>query len=97
MALKLFTPPLNSHSTAPLHLLAGFEDGRVAHFCYTGSQRQAMEPPTVQREECEDWELMWEEKGHREAGDCPKTARPVRPNADLEPTLITSHVPRACS
>ena len=47
-----------------LSLVVAFEDGRVAHLVYTGTK--AFEP--VWREEGEDWELVWDRKGHREAG-----------------------------
>jgi len=46
-----------------LSLVVAFEDGRVAHLVYTGTK--AFEP--VWREEGEDWELVWDRKGHREA------------------------------
>lgn len=68
MALQLLTPPLYSSSTSPLHLLAAYEDGRVAHFAFAGPTSTAFDPPTGPREEGEQWELVWEEKGHREAG-----------------------------
>lgn len=75
MALVLFLdPPLssvqsNSSSTPPkkLHLLAGYEDGRVAHFVYEGSESSTFEPPTSKGEESEGWSLVWDVKGHREA------------------------------
>ncbi|ORY77635.1 WD40-repeat-containing domain protein [Leucosporidium creatinivorum] len=68
MSLQLFTSTsTSSSSSSPLHLLAAYEDGRVAHFAFTGSTSKAFDPPTGPREEGEEWELVWEEKGHREA------------------------------
>lgn len=69
MALQLLTSPSSSSSASPLHLLAAYEDGRVAHFAFTGSTPKAFDSPTGPREEGEEWELVWEEKGHREAGE----------------------------
>lgn len=75
MALVLFvdppltSPPSTSSTSSPqkLHLLAGYEDGRVAHFVYEGSETSAFDPPTSKRDESEGWSLIWDEKGHREA------------------------------
>lgn len=50
-----------------LHALAGYEDGRVVLFKFTGTESQAFNPPTRSKDEGEGWELLWEEKGHREA------------------------------
>ncbi|KAM0755087.1 WD40 repeat-like protein [Meredithblackwellia eburnea MCA 4105] len=66
MAVNLFRSPSPG---SELHLLAGYEDGRVALFRFTGSQEQAFAPPLpgTRQEEAEGWELVWDEKGHREA------------------------------
>ncbi|KAK4046597.1 Astra associated protein 1 Asa1 [Microbotryomycetes sp. JL201] len=66
MTLKLFVPPQSS-SKSPLHLLAGYEDGRVAHFRFVGPAIEATEPPSRKRDEGQGWELIWDVKCHREA------------------------------
>lgn len=68
MAVSLFDLPSASSSSSILHLLAAYEDGRVVMFRFTGSTAQALEPPTTARQEGQWWELLWEHKGHREAG-----------------------------
>ena len=73
MALSLFlsppptSPPASLGKEGTLHLLAGYEDGRVALFHFSGPRSAAFDPPTSHREEGENWDLAWEEKGHREA------------------------------
>ncbi|SCV73326.1 BQ2448_7252 [Microbotryum intermedium] len=64
MGVQLFTGP---HSPSQLHLLAAYEDGRIALFSYTSSQQSAFSPPTNYRSESEGWDLKWTSKGHREA------------------------------
>ena len=53
-----------------LHLLVGYEDGSIAMFQFTGTTSAAYDPPSRARSEGEDWDLVWHEKGHREAGQC---------------------------
>lgn len=74
MAVTIMTSPaLNSPSTSKLssssrlHIIGGYEDGRVVLFRFNGTNLQATTPPTKAIEESENWELIWEEKGHREA------------------------------
>ncbi|SGY43649.1 BQ5605_C001g00042 [Microbotryum silenes-dioicae] len=64
MAIELFTNPT---SPSQLHLLAAYEDGRIALFSYTSSPSSAVSPPTNYRSESEGWGLKWISKGHREA------------------------------
>lgn len=67
MTISLFDPSPDL-SDSCLHLLVGYEDGRVAHFRFTGSRDAATSEPTKPIEEGQNWELLWDEKGHREAG-----------------------------
>jgi len=68
MAVHLFrAPPTTAHPSV-LHLLAGYEDGRVVLFRFTRDEAQAVEPPTGPRQAGEGWVLEWQEKAHREAG-----------------------------
>lgn len=73
MSLVLYLPTDtaigSSSSSTPteLHLLAGYEDGRVAHFSFTGSAKDAFDPPTAKKDESQGWKLLWDDKGHREA------------------------------
>lgn len=66
MAVTLFLSP---SPTSELCILAGYEDGRVALFRFTGTKAAAFEPPRpgTKQDESEGWELVWDEKGHREA------------------------------
>lgn len=68
MAVQLFRAPPDTPHANSLHLLAAYEDGRVALFRFGGSEAEAVEPPVGRREAGEGWVLEWEEKGHREAG-----------------------------
>ncbi|KAK4700738.1 ASTRA-associated protein 1, partial [Phenoliferia sp. Uapishka_3] len=66
MALKIFLSPSES---GELCIVSGYEDGRVALFRFTGSAKAAITPPRpgTHQDEAEGWELVWDEKGHREA------------------------------
>lgn len=67
MGISLLFAPPSSSSTSKLHLVAGYEDGRVVLFQFNGSHSQATTPPGRRIEEGEQWELVWQESGHREA------------------------------
>ncbi|KAI5479676.1 WD repeat protein [Pseudohyphozyma bogoriensis] len=67
MSATTFTVPPSTSSASGLHIIAGYEDGRVALFRFRGSREDAFDIPTGPKGEGQEWDLVWDEKGHREA------------------------------
>lgn len=94
MALSLLLSPApTTTSPSSLHLLAAYEDGRVALFQHTSSIASAFDVPKGPKKEGESWEVAWEEKGHREAGELLMLRR-GRQLRDADARDRVSHVAR---
>lgn len=93
MALSIFvSSSSDEEGSERLNLITGYEDGSVALFQYEPDDSDPStysEIPTKRREEGQGWKLIWDFKGHREAG-ASRSSSPCALNFMLNPSFFSS-------